>query len=233
MKKLLSFIFFIILLFFIFTGTKQIFVGAKSFFSKYKEEIVEEDMSNIAIQKKKIEKKKKVEGIMVPRYWKNGVQAEENDYLKGYVPSIREFQKYISIKDNILYGSVEGVEMFPDRKHLLSVLTKANTIFVEGMANENSYFDWSDENCSVFENGFEGEKIFVCDNWVNWMKRKIDEPFFVLTDCRIGNEIGKCVFLDYTNVYFLEKKIEETRCMSKEYAEVCKVENYREKIRYK
>ena len=232
MKKLLSLLIIGLTIFLIFSGTKKVFIGAKSFFSKYKEEIVEEDLSNIAINTKeeKIKNQEK-EGVMIPSYWKNGVEGEENDYLKGYVPSIRTFQEYISTKDNMLFGKVVQVDIFTNYKEIINNLSDSNTILVDGISNENSYFDWSDETCSIFEKTFNGENIFVCDNWVNWMKREIETPMFVFTKCKIDGKTGKCLFLDYSNVYFLEKNIMDTRCLSKEYSDVCKLENYRELIK--
>ncbi len=232
MKKLLSFFVLLIVVFLIFSGTKKFFIGAKSFFSKYEERIVEEDLSNIAIntEGKEIKKHKK-EGVSIPSYWKNGIEGEENDYLNGYIPSIKIFQQYISVKDNILFGDIKRVKLFDDYKESVNRLSDSNTILVDGITNENSYFSWSSDNCSVFEKFFNGEDVFVCDNWVNWMKREIEEPMFVLTECQIENKKGKCLFLDYSNVYFLEKSATDTRCMSKEYSDVCKVESYRELIK--
>lgn len=216
------------------TGTKKVFIGAKSFFSKYKEEIVEEDLSNIGVEKKKeVVRKKNNDGVMVPSYWKRGVVGEENDHLKGYVPSIKVFQEYISTKDSLLYGDIKGIETFADYKEVLSLLQGSPTVLVEGIANENRYFDWSDENCSVFEMAFNGEDVFLCNNWVNWMKREVENPVFVLTECKVGNNTGKCVFLDYSSVYLREKTATDTRCISKEYAEVCEFERYSELIKYK
>jgi len=232
MKKLLSLLVIGLTIFLIFTGTKKLFIGAKSFFSKYQEDIVDEDLSNIAINTEKQEvKEQKKEGVMIPSYWKNGVQGEENDYLKGYIPSIKTFQKYISTKDNILLGNVKQINQFVDYREVIDKLSDSNTILVDGITNENSYFDWSNENCSVFEKSFNGENIFVCDNWVNWMKREIETPMFVLTECKVENKKGKCLFLDYSNVYFLEKNVEDTRCFSKEYSDVCKIESYRDLIK--
>lgn len=234
MKKLLGLIFFAFVVFVMLTGTKRIFVGAKSFFSKYKEEIVEEDLSNIGIERKKeVVKKERKDGVMVPSYWKKGVSGEEDDHLKGYIPSIKFFQEYISTKDSILYGNIKDIETFSDYKDVVSLLKDSKTILVEAMVNENKYFDWSDENCAVFEQAFNGENVFVCNNWVNWMKREVEGPVFVLTECKIGKNQGKCVFLDYSSVYLKEKTATDTRCISKEYSELCGFEKYSELIKYR
>jgi len=232
MKKLLSFIVLVVVVFLLFSGTKKVFIGAKSIFGKYKEEVVAEDLSNIAIDTSTEEVKgEKKEGVMIPSYWKSGVNVEENDYLKGYIPSIKTFQEYISTKDSILFGGVKQVELFTDYRESVNELSGSNTILVDSIGNESSYFSWSDDNCFVFEKSFNGEDIFVCDNWVNWMKREIEKPMFVLTECKIRGTTGKCLFLDYSNVYFLEKSSTDTRCMSKEYSDVCSVESYRELIK--
>ena len=44
----------------------------------------------------------------VPSYWKYGVNTDSQDYLKGYLPNIRNFKEYWNIYINSLYGTTSS-----------------------------------------------------------------------------------------------------------------------------
>lgn len=233
MKKRLSFFFVALVLFFLYSGGKKVFLEVRSMVKGLQtEEILEDDVIAAIVETEKNEEKN-IEGVNVPFYWKGGIPAENDDYLKGYVPSIKGFNEYISVKGSIIYGSSLKAINFPNYESVLPLLENTNTIYVEGMRSEHEYFAWDEERCATLDNSDLGYKIFICDNWVNWMGVENETPMFVLTDCNINNQEGKCVFLDYANIYFQEKKMTESRCLSLEAPDFCELEEYLKLIKFK
>lgn len=209
------------------------FLKAKSAIKVMKEERIIEETPKFFEVEKEIESRDMVEGVYVPYYWKSGIFAEEKDYLSGYIPSIKEFSEYVETKNSLIYGNTSKKSVIPDYKTALSLLNESNIFLANGIKNQHSYFNWKEGECSVVENSKIGGKIFICDNWVNWLKGVSDDPLFVLTDCRIDNQQGRCLFIDYTREYFGEKKITENRCLTSNAPEFCDWEKYIKLIKYK
>ncbi len=233
MKKLLSFLLLFSVLFFIYSGGRKAIINAKNSVRRLQEEQIIEGSPKYSVVEKEDDKKGTIEGVYVPYYWKSGIIGENSDYLKGYVPSIKDFMEYIKTKDAVLYGTtLSGEEVF-DYRSIVSDLDASNMVFADGIQNAHSYFDWDEENCVVVEKGYLEERVFVCNNWVNWSKYSKKDPLFVLTDCNIGGMSGKCLFSDYVKVYFNEKKITESRCLLLEELDFCDWNKYIKLIKYK
>lgn len=232
MKKLLSFLFVFVILFLLYSEGKRAFIKARSSARKLQEEQILEDDTKYSIVEKK-EKEQTIEGVYVPYYWKTGVPAENSDYLKGYIPNIKDFVEYIKVKDSVLYGSSPSVDEVFDYRSVSYLLEPSNVVFADGIQNAHSYFNWDKENCVIIEEGYLKERIFVCDNWVNWLKHSKKAPLFVLTDCYIEGMSGKCLFSDYTKVFFNKKKVTENRCLSLGQLDFCDWNKYIKLIKYK
>lgn len=233
MKKLLVLLFLFLIIFFLFSGGKKAYLKAKSSIRGIQEErIIEEDIKFSIVESEKPEEKHP-EGVYVPYYWKSGIGTEEKDYLKGYVPSIKDFAEYINTKDVVVYGTTSTTPLLQGYKEALASLDTSKIVFAEGIKNAHTYFNWDKDNCVIVEDTRLNEKLFVCNNWVNWLKNSDSTPLFVLTDCNIENQHGKCLFLDYTNIYFNMKKMTESRCLSSNRSKLCDLDEYIKLIKYK
>lgn len=233
MKKLSAILFFILISFFLYSGGRSVFqLAKKRIMSIQSEEIVEDEMG-IALADKEEKREGTIDGIYVPYYWKSGIPGENDDYLNGYIPSIKVFSDYISTKNSLIYGNISNSKNFKDINLLANILNDSKIVYAYGIRNENSFFAWDEENCVIKDSSNLGYKVFLCDNWVNWMKGENESPLFVLIDCKVENQIGKCVFLDYVDVYFREKTITEYRCISTNTPKMCDWEQYIKQIEYK
>lgn len=232
MKKLLVLLFLFLIIFFLFSGGKKAYLKAKSSIRGIQEErIMEEDIKFALVEEE--EKNYPVEGVYIPYHWKSGIMGEGKDYLKGYIPSIKDFVDYVQVRDSVIYGSSVTTPTIANSQLAISLLEDSEVVLADGIKNAHTYFNWDKEKCSIVGNTHLNEKIFVCDNWVNWMKSNNPKPLFVLTDCNIENQHGKCLFLDYTNIYFNMKKMTENRCLSSNRSKLCDLDEYIKLIKYK
>ncbi len=232
MKKLLGLLLVFIVLLSLFSGVKKSFIGAKNFFGEYKENILPEDLTGIA--KKEQEKEEKdvvVEDniVKIPYYWKNGVFKEEEDYLSGYIPSIKTFFSEFTTREKILYGTTNSSGKL-DLNTIGNLITKTNSVVTKGIYNQSKYFSWDRDSCVIMYNEGLQNNVFVCDSWINWTTFNIENNHFSLTECKLEGETGFCVFLDYLKEYHKWKKTFDTRCMSDENGKYCIFEEYKKLV---
>ncbi len=230
MKKIFSLLFLFLITIFLYSGGKQVFLSIKnSMRGPQEENIIEGDM-NIAVAEKEKEKDDTAEGIYVPYYWKVGIPADGNDFLKGYLPSLSQFDSETKTRNAILYpGAKESKQLARD--DISSILSSENTIYVKGIVNMNENFAWKEDSCSsVYSEEF-GKTLFFCDFWLNWNSFNPENNHFSLTECRINNIDGYCVFLDYLQEFYNWKKSLDTRCIGDNNSDLkCEFASYKEAI---
>jgi hypothetical protein len=178
------------------------------------------------------EEEEEKEGVYVPYYWKSGNGSGEGEYLKGYIPGMKGFKEYDTTRSSILMGSGRDSVNYTMRK--LLDLARENTLFYSnGIYNESSFFEWSEDSCTKGYSELTTDFIFICDNWVNWLGVPVDEKVFVLVRCNIQGEEGYCMYEDYTKSYYDSKKQGETRCFGENFEEyLCTYAEYIELIRF-
>lgn len=165
----------------------------------------------------------KEEYVAIPSYWETGIREDEKDYLKGYVPTIREYMEYISNKEVLTLG-VKSKSITFTNQDLVNMVNEQNHIHSKGIENESRFFKWDPEKCEVFKTSFESSPIFVCESWINWGVTPVDS--FVLTECFLNGKKGFCVFSNYLKSYYENKSSLDTRCASREDTELCNFEEY-------
>jgi hypothetical protein len=191
------------------------------------------DQEDLLIEEvpKEEEKENQVYAVGIPYYWKSGINTEIEDPLEGYVPSIKTFREYYETKNSILLGVSEA-----DREDILKeniILEKGTYIFSDGIKNVSSYFKWDTENCIEMYSTEVESNTFICDNWVNWLGKPLEEKTYVLTRCNINNKEGYCVFEDYLKEYYNLKTTAETRCYGQQNTEyICNYSEYTEIVEY-
>lgn len=158
------------------------------------------------------------DGIMVPYYWKNGLSVNTSDYLLGYVPSISSFQDYFSKYNTVLFSKKVSVV----QSNLEEVMGKKDSLkLVKGSFYQGDYFSWKPEAC------LQRDGYFICPNWVGWSGIPVNEKYYVVTECKVNNLDGKCIFEDYAYEYYQLQRKEETRCYNTESSSyLCNVNDY-------
>ena len=148
----------------------------------------------------------------VPSYWKYGVNTDSQDYLKGYLPNIRNFKEYWNIYINSLYGTTSSYGPFSAEEIFSYFEENNNYRQVNGIKNESSYFKWNKEDCKTFFSSTLNGNIHICKNWVNWTAININDKDFVLVDCELNKTKGYCIYEDYAKIYYNSKRYGESRC---------------------
>lgn len=158
-----------------------------------------------------------VEGINVPYYWKSGINTTEKDYLKGYVPTLSDFQNFYATTLSVLYS--KKITVTSEKGE--NVLPNASSFtLVKGIAYDGDFLKWDSSDC-VKQNGY-----FVCPNWINWTGIPIADKYYVITECKINGESGKCVFEDYAKEYYTLQRATENRCYGSDSNYFCNVNDY-------
>lgn len=194
------------------------------------EKIIEDDVAVFLVEEEKINLDTTGE-VNIPFYWKAGLPEESRDYLDGYIPSVNEFVNYITTKDSILYSKTQKGKTFENYKDVYHLLNNKNILFSKGITNTHPYFEWKESECATMRSEELNETLFLCEKWVNWMGRYVNEPYFVLTKCNIKGVTGQCVFLDFVSVFFNEKQQVENRCIAFESSKYCSLEEYLDLIK--
>jgi hypothetical protein len=169
--------------------------------------------------------------VGIPYYWKSGINIEEKDPLKGYIPNIKDFRKYFEANWTMLFGTSERntEEIFTEEV----VLDEGKYIYSNSIENASSYFMWDSESCTEMFFTEVGSDVFICKNWVNWLGNPLSEKTFVLTRCNINNKSGYCVFEDYLREYYNMKTISETRCFGTDSTEyICEYSDYTDLVEF-
>jgi hypothetical protein len=169
--------------------------------------------------------------VGIPYYWKSGINVEEEDPLKGYIPNIKSFRNYYETKNSILLGISER-----ETKQILKesiILEEGNYIFSNGIRNTSEYFKWDSESCTEFFYIDVASDVFICDNWVNWLGEPLKEKTYVLTRCNINDKSGYCIFEDYLKEYYNLKTTGETRCFDSDDTEyICEYSEYKNLVEF-
>lgn len=163
--------------------------------------------------------------VYVPKHWKYGVNTQSEDYLKGYLPNIRNFKEYWNVHMNILYGSNPFNSNYPIEEILSHFEITSSYYISEGIENDSTFFAWDYNNCKAIYSNLTNSNVFTCFNWVNWIDINIEDKGFVLVECSLDNKKGYCLFEDYTKVYFENKRYGESRCFG-ETDFLCDYEKY-------
>lgn len=170
--------------------------------------------------------------VAIPYYWKSGINIEEEDPLNGYVPNIKSFRNYYETKNSILFG-ISKIETEEILKESI-ILTDDNYIFSNGIRNASEYFKWDNDSCTEFYYTDVASEVFICDNWVNWLGKSIEEKTYVLTRCNINSKSGYCVFEDYLKEYYNLKTTGENRCFDSDDTEyICEYSDYKNLVEFK
>ena len=165
----------------------------------------------------------KEEYVSIPYYWETGIRKSEKDYLKGYVPTIKEYMEYISRKETLTLG-VRSKSVSFSNQDVVDMVNQQNHIHSKGIENESSFFKWDSDKCEVFDTILESRPIFVCESWIKWGVTPVDS--FVLTECLLNGRKGFCIFSDYLQSYYENKSSLDTRCASREDTDLCDLEEY-------
>lgn len=173
---------------------------------------------------------KLIEGkIYVPEYWKYGRNIDTNDYLEGYLPNIRSFKEYFELDNNIKYGLNPYTNTY-SLEDIFNQLNKDSIFYnVRGIENESTFFAWDNSKCKSLYSERVNSNIFVCDNWVNWIKLDIEDKEFAFVNCTLGGKVGYCIFEDYVKTYYEINRYGESRCFG-ESELLCDYEKYLNKI---
>ena len=197
------------------------------------EEVVIEENLNIAKAQFDVPNKNTEENeVYVPYYWKNGINTKLKDYLLGYIPSINSFYEYYVSRNESLLG-VTPQKYSYDIEEVIGVLDNEKVIFSNGILNENQYFQWEESLCDSFWLDSIEKKIFTCFNWLNWSGIELSKKNFVLTDCKIKDSEGYCLFEEYSEIYYDSSKLGERRCFQNKNEEYfCDYDKYIKQIEY-
>lgn len=200
-----------------FDKKNQLYENIKSLLgNSVTENISEQDITPLK-SIKEVQSTSVIGSIYVPYYWKSGINTTEKDYLKGYVPTLSDFQKYYSTTQSVLYNK----KVTATSQEVSKVLNDVSSyVSVKGIVYSGDFFKWNDVTCSKV-----GE-YFSCPNWINWSGIPSEDKYYVVVECKIDNESGKCIFEDYTKEYYKLQRSTETRCYGSDNSYYCNINDY-------
>lgn len=229
MKKKIFILFLLLILFFLlYKSFKSTFVGADFFNTQISEDVFEEKGE---IEMEEIEEVSSgAFEINVPAHWKYGKNIDKEDFLAGYLPTMKTYSKNTLDTGKLLYGTEITPPLAQFGLKEVERLVERDNLFYSSnhVRNESDYYDWSKGKCFEVSEAKKIKKMYICENWYKWYLGDKKNVVFTYTDCTIDGISSYCLFADYVKDFFDESIEKESRCItsSQKKEDLCDVDNY-------